>query len=394
MKRVSRRTLLTAGSVGALTLTGCLDADTAEEGDPPGDDTDGSGDEDVTYDVFQLGPSLSRPDWAAGDAETVGAVTLLESERKVRTIATVDEVDELEAWLEDTDFDESAVLLVETVGPNTCYDELEVSDVGVSPVSVGDESDAVAAITGTATAVDTSDETTVCGEAITYPSALVRVTGDDLPPMAAFEITNGWGDTGDVDTIGGAVDPDALPGYVRPPTDPQTVPDALDCEDDEFRRHWSPDDDVAWGEVRDEDGGPALAMRVQNPQYDGDDVTRALKFERGDEVRVSMRNVSDEQVYTGNGNKYSLEVLTADGWTDVRGTTDDFGFEYTDEALGHAPGDGFEWTFELTADGVVGDHANADRLEVCPDLPAGRYRFAFWGALGDASLAVAFDFVG
>lgn len=388
MERITRRRALQAtGSAGVLALAGCID-DGLSEGDPSHGELEG---EELEYDVFQIGPSLSRPPWAT-DEETTGFVTLIENERdQPWMIDDPDEVEGLEEWYTATDFDESVIVCVRSVGPNTCYDEVAVSDVRRTTATLDGEETAV--IAATAEAVDTSEEDVECGQAVTYPAALVRVTDDDLPAEAAFTVTDGWGETADVDTTGGVIDPDDLPGYVRPSGDPRTVPDPLVC-DGEFERHWSPDDDVAWGELVHEDGDPLLAMRIENPQYGGDDGDRALEFERGDEVRVTMRTVADRPVDTGNRNKYGLEVLTEDGWMDVRGTSDDAPMEYTDEAIHHLPGEGFEWTFVLTDDGVLDGHVHEDRLEVCPGLPEGRYRFAFWGAIGDESLAVAFDLVG
>ncbi|MXV63139.1 hypothetical protein GS429_13885 [Natronorubrum sp. JWXQ-INN-674] len=389
-----RRALLSAGSIGSIALAGCLDGGRTDQETANGNGDDERTDGDVAYDVFQLGSSSSRPAWADGDGSVPGFVALFESERALSwLIDDADAVEGLEEWLSETDFDESVIVFVESVGPNTCYSEVSVSDVAISAAAVVDGDEETAAITGTAEAADTSDGTAVCGDAVTYPSAFVRVTGDDLPGEAAFRITDGWGDTDEVDTTGGAVDPETIPGYVRPSHDPRTIPDALECESDEFERHWSPDDDVEWGEVTD-DGEPTLAMRLENPQYDGDDEDQALEFERGEEVRISMQNVSSGPVDTGNSNKYGLEVLTDDGWMDVRGTGDGTPVGYTDEAVVHSPGEGFDWTFELTEDGVLEGHAHEEWLEVCPELPAGRYRFVFWGVIGDESLAVAFDYTG
>ncbi|MGM0605971.1 MAG: hypothetical protein ACQETB_09940 [Halobacteriota archaeon] len=60
---------------------------------------------------------------------------------------------------------------------------------------------------------------------------------------------------------------------------------------------------------------------------------------------------------------------------------------YTDEAIGHRPGDGFEWSFEMTAARNLAGHVREERLTVCPTLPAGRYRFVHW----QPAIAVAFD---
>ncbi|RQG96262.1 hypothetical protein [Natrarchaeobius oligotrophus] len=403
MDRFTRRdALLATGSVGIGAIAGCLeDPRTGGENGSGNGDTGGNGsagtggDGDVTAETFQLGPTLSRPLWHEHEDGRTGFLTVLESDRDAPwMIDDPDEIDGLEEWYGETDFSESVLVYVQTVGPNTCYSEVDVRDVAVSADALGGE-ESERAITATARPVDVSDEGEACGEAVTYPAAFVRVTGDELPSAAAFEITDGWGETETVDSTGGLLDPDGLPGFVRPTHDPETVPDALSCDADDFERLRSPDDgDVAWGETAGDDGEALLAMRVENPQYDGDDERQALAFERGDEVRIRVRNVSDGTVTTGNRNKYSLEVSTADGWMDVRGAVDDAPIAYTDEGIIHPPGEGFEWTLTLSESGVLEDDVHGEHLEICPDLPDGRYRFVFWGGSGDGVPAVAFDLVG
>jgi hypothetical protein len=78
-------------------------------------------------------------------------------------------------------------------------------------------------------------------------------------------------------------------------------------------------------------------------------------------------------------------VRTENGWQDVRGSTEHERFAYTDEAVMHRPGEGFEWTFELTESGLVADHTHD--LTVCPDLQTGRYRFVYFSP----GVAVSFD---
>ncbi|RQG89993.1 hypothetical protein EA462_08275 [Natrarchaeobius halalkaliphilus] len=404
MNRFTRRdVLLTTGSFGAITVSGCLnDPSTGDGNGGSGGNGDGNGsgndnsvdNGDASFDTFQLGPSLSRPLWAERADDPPGFVTVIETERdEPWMVDDPDEIDGLEEWYGETDFDESVIVFVGTVGPNTCYSEVDVDDVTISTVTLEGE-DSRPAITAAARPVDTSDEDEACGEAVTYPSAFVRVTGDDLPSEALFTVTNGWDETDDVDSAGGLIDPAELPGFVRPPHDPETVPEALSCDEDEFERHWSPDDEISWGETTDDDGSPKLSLRAENAEYSGDDAAEALEFGRGDEIRIRMRNVSDRPVMTGNRNKYNLEVSTEDGWADVRGTTDDDPIDYTDEGVVHSPGDGFEWTIELTEAGILSASAHEDRFEICPDLPDGRYRFVFRGTSGDATLAVAFDYGG
>ena len=463
MYPLDRRSLLRYGGAGTLAaLAGCL-------GDLPGsgETDDIAADDDIDVDVFQTGPTNERPPWDEFDGVRRGAVTVIDSPdalpRRVLAILTGDDerdaddasdepadsdtdasdepddsdavhdepdspgdatVDDLEDWIEETDFEESVVLHVESVGPNTCFGELAVSDVRIESEPIETDSAAVeadqAVIAGTAEAVDVSEPDEVCGQAITYPSALVRVTpaepSVELPDVAQFTVVDGWGESSVEDSIRGVLSADDLPGYVEPPHDPRTIPPALECPDDDFERLRSArDEEVVYGETVDDDGRPLFAMRVENPQYaveddatgeddsnSGDsadddatdeDVARALSFERGDEVRITLRNVSNTRATTGNPAKYNLEVRTEDGWQDVRGHDPDASYGYTDEAYLHPPGTGLDWTFTLTEDGIADESIHAEHLRVCPDLQPGRYRFRFWSVAGAESVAVAFDLV-
>jgi len=62
-----------------------------------------------------------------------------------------------------------------------------------------------------------------------------------------------------------------------------------------------------------DNGDGALELRVVNPAYDGDDPAEALTFERGDDVRIELTNVSNREVSVGNHGKYNVEVLTEEG---------------------------------------------------------------------------------
>lgn len=207
----------------------------------------------------------------------------------------------------------------------------------------------------------------------------VRVTFDGAPPeRATLTITNGWDESADVTaTVSDPLGPDPadLPGHVRPEDDP-VVREPLTCDREGFQRHESWVEDPPWGQTTDDSGDAAFALRIDR-----------LEAAYGESITVTMTNVGDAIQSTGNRNKYALQTYTESGWQDVRGATDGGPFPYTDEAILHHPGEGFEWTLELTEDGLVADHVHADRLIVCPDLEPGRYRFVFWEP------AVAFDLV-
>lgn len=370
-----RRTTLRlagAGLVGAL--AGCLDGF-------GNDDGNGNGTPDDTPDGTHTDPSVAdtetqqyriegSPEWY--DESATGHVVVIDSEKRQEAVVRLHQVPEarrqaLREFLDGIDYEESVVLLVASVGPNTCYTEVDATGFAV-------EDDT---LVGEASAIDTSDDEG-CGEAVTFPSALVRVTFDGAPVTeTALDITDGWGETKTVTASADdplSPDPADLPGYVRP--DDEVDPIApLSCDDDSFERHpqWADEDEVQYGDFE-TDGETTFALRVDETSY-----------ERGEIVEISLTNVTDREASTGNDRKFNLQVYTEDGWQDVRGGSES-SFGYTDVAIGHAPGEGFEWSIELTEAAVAGD-----RFEVCPDLQAGRYRFAYFGVIGDGAVAVAFD---
>lgn len=369
MQPLDRRTFLRLGAAGAgASIAGCLD------GVPGEDDPDGIED----YRTVPYRVTTTVPRWRREDEPPVGRVVVIDDEERERAVLSPADVpeerrQELETFFEELDYATSVVVLVESAGPNACYDRLELEDVRIESGE----------LRASATVVDTSDPDTACAQVETYPSALLRVDFEEEPVAdVAVSITDGWEQT---ETVAASPadplspDPDELEGDVRPEEDPAPV-EPLECEKEGFERHWRDfdEDDVRYGEL-DVDGESAFALRVEETRY-----------ERGDTARIRLQNVSDREHSTGNRHKYAFEVYTEEGWQDVRGHVGDHPLPYTDEAIPHRPGEGFEWRFELTEDGIVADHVH-DELEVCPDLPAGRYRFAFWGVVGEEAIAVAFD---
>lgn len=377
MRRTTRRSTLrgigtTAGIVGIAGSAGCLG------GSVPGTDDDGGDGVDPDTAVHRVDSGLSGPAWRR--TERPGFVTLFTDRASVRWLLR-DARSETKDFVDGTDFEGSVLAYVESVGRNTCERRLEFADVAVDDGT----------LTAEATVVDTADEDTACGEAITYAGAFLRVTADPLPDAIRVDVTDGWDGTAELTGEDGVRDPAALRGSVRPDGDPPNVPGALDCPDDDFERHPSfHDGDVNWGSSGGVDERSGLELRVVGPEHEDSGTPEGgLRFERGDPFHVEMTNVSSRPVGVGNHGKYALEVETEDGWTDVRGS-DTGRFEYTDELLSMRPGDVVEWPFTTDEEGLVADHPNDD-LRVCPDLEPGRYRFVFFGA---DDLAVAFDYVG
>lgn len=366
-----RRALGGLGSVGVLALAGCAAPTTDTD---PGDDRNGNDIDEPQIETQHV--AVDRTGAAWDYRERPGFCAFLADPMDARWV--VDEADTAAtAFVSDTDFETSVLVYVESVGPNTCYNELALDDVGVENGT----------IVGHATAIDASDDDVdVCAPSLTYPGSLIRVTTDPLPDAARITITDGWGTVAEVTPEDGVLDPDSLPGSVRPEGEPEVVPDALVCDDDEFERHYPGyGDDVSWGSGTGVDDAPGLELRVVDP----DEPAESTTFARGDELRVELTNVSTTPIGIGNDGKYNLELYTEAGWTEVRGhDTDGPPFVYTDELLMHSPGETVSWTLTLTEEGIVERHQHEDRLRVCPDLQPGRYRFVFWDS---DDVAVAFD---
>ncbi|MFO7926853.1 hypothetical protein [Natronomonas sp.] len=368
----NRRTLLRRTAAGLIAaFAGCLGRngpDDGGNGDDPDDGVDAS--ETIPFVTHTTSP------WWHGE-DDIGRVILVDDSERQRAVLGRYDLSEsrredLRAFLSGIDYETERLLSVESVGPNACHDELEIDSV-----RVGNDD-----LLADAVVVDSSDGSTGCAEVITFPSSLARVAFDSAPPdEATVELTDGWGETATVratsdDPIG--PDLDSLDGVVRPDGDPEPIA-ALECDEEGVERHYSgfDSDDLAWGTVeRDDD--PILALRIDHPDY-----------EYGDEARVRLTNVADRPIETGNDAKYNLQAYTEAGWQDVRVSDENRPFAYTDEAIGHAPGDGFEWSFGLTEDGIEATSTH-DHARVCPDLQSGRYRFVFWGVIG-GSAAVGFD---
>lgn len=313
------------------------------------------------------------PNWRD---DAVGYAVVIDSESRQRAAFGVfspdSDTDELRDFVEDVDYENERLLVVESGGPNSCYSRLDVENARVDD----------GRLRADASVVDTREGDEACASVETYPSTLVRVSFEDSPvDEAAIDVTDGWDEQATVTATADdslSPDPADLSGHVRPDGDPSAVP-PLDCDRDGVTRHgqWFDEADVAWGDFE-TDGETALSLRVEE-----------IEYEHGDTASIQLTNVSDGNVATGNREKYNLQVYTDDGWQDVRVKEGDHGFGYTDEAINHPPGGGFRWDVELTEAGIV--EGSSHDAEVCPDLQSGRYRFAYFGVIGDGAVAVSFE---
>lgn len=373
-----RKSLLATGA--ALGLSGCIDDITSSI--PTEEDGDNENPDDLSHDVFQLSPLPAEPLWATVE-EVTGFITLVEDENDRQwMVQNLEEREDLQSWLNENDLEQSSIIYAETAAPNTCYTEIGVNDIGIENGE----------IVGTLEAVDISDESEGCGAAETHPSALICFIGEDLPSDATFTVIDGWGESSEVTADGQYADPEGLPGHVRPEGHPSKL-EELSCDDENFQRLERPAGEAPQlGQVYDDDH-LTFAMRIHAMQTaKGSSEESSPRVGHGDDVRVNLWNVSTSIQHTGNRHKWHLQVLTMDGWQDVRGTADGNRLGYDDLAIEHRPGEGFQWIFQMTEDGVLKGHVHEDKLEVCPDLQPGRYRFVYHGIVSGEPIAVEFNY--
>ena len=178
-------------------------------------------------------------------------------------------------------------------------------------------------------------------------------------------------------TFGGCLDAITggdIDGEIRPDGEPETVPAPLDCDRDDVSRHTRGiRDDLRWGDTDE------FQLRI-----DG------LSFEYGDTAEITLGHTGWGSAKTGSAMKYLLEVKTDAGWQDVRVVPEDSpGIAPPDELIEHDSTEIFTWELDLTEAGLARPAPFEEYVSVCPELPAGRYRFLYYG-LGE-HVAVAFD---
>ena len=362
-----RRSLLAAVAAGGAALAGCLgDGERVPTESPP---------KSVLAVTDSATTRFATRRSVGWDDGRPGYAVVVDSEERQRALLRKydlpdDRRDRIIEFLDGIDYGAERLLLVESAGPDGCHDRLDLGAAGTDG----------AGLRATATVEERDDDD--CTEALVYPSSLLRAAfNGDPPDRAAVEVTDGRGESA---TVKASVDdplspaPEDLPGSVRP--DERADPIApLSCDQAGVERHDQrfDEDALQWGDGR-RGGETTLSMRVDQLSYD-----------YGDTLNASLTNVADSPVETGNSARYNLQVRTEDGWQDVRVIDSTAAFEYTDEAVSHAPGEGFEWSIELTEEGIIESSVQSD-AEVCPDLQSGRHRLAYFG-LENGAVAVGFD---
>ena len=92
----------------------------------------------------------------------------------------------------------------------------------------------------------------------------------------------------------------------------------------------------------------------------------------GEELRIELRNTTDEPRTTGPKATYAIERRVEDGWRHVLQVPD--AYTLPDTTVTHQPGEGFTWRFPVTQKGF-----SADPYTVCAPLQSGTYHFTYWG---------------
>lgn len=110
-------------------------------------------------------------------------------------------------------------------------------------------------------------------------------------------------------------------------------------------------------------------------------------------VVVTLENTSRQTALTGNRGKFDLQTAVDDSWESVVQRPEDQ--YWTDEAIQHPPGEGFEWQLTLGPGVTLNDDTRPSYV-ACEPLEPGEYRFVYWGLIGetddDRERAVAAQF--
>lgn len=145
-----------------------------------------------------------------------------------------------------------------------------------------------------------------------------------------------------------------------------------------------------------ENGGCADADRFQSNdsavaygEYNGFKLTASgSELSPGDTVTLHLTNASSEERQTGTDDWFDLQRKHGDGYRSVYFVAEEPAF--SDEAVPHEPGEGFEWRFELTQDGLTTE-TEFVTFRACNEVTPGEYRFLYWGFSGtEESVAVRF----
>lgn len=303
-------------------------------------------------------------------------------------------------WLTDIWLGDAVLGYATLFVPNRSQVTVDVAAISIDENSLTAEIELAAEMNGRGPDDEGSSEIPV-DSPVGQTSVLIPVRSENLPETVDISIRThrtayDWFDVGDA-----LIDPDTLPGRVAPDTGPVALPDGDICPSIEADTRTDPSE-IAWGSIRNESGVRRWALSIASAEEGS-----SLAFESGEEITITMTNTSYSTLTTGSKSRATVEVLTTDGWQPVVNPTRIGGL-----GMLSTPGKHFEWTLELTPDGIAealgistqndssdsGSDDEGDRFdfdiggEVCEELPVGRYRFSY--PVGGRYLAVAFDYLG
>ena len=138
--------------------------------------------------VMQYVATSSTPEWWRAKDETAGVLERFETEADARESMELDAIEEkrrekIEGFVAETNFDDSTLLYVASVGPTTAHDTVEVTE----PERRESETIAKAAV------VDGAEDGMFAGSTLTFPSALVRIAlEEERLDDHVVRVVDGW----------------------------------------------------------------------------------------------------------------------------------------------------------------------------------------------------------
>lgn len=179
-----REALATAGLLLAVPGAGCLGTGTETGSDPEPV-------EDWSYDVADAAPSLAFDEVGPDDHSLAVHVTSAETAGEAFEYDALaeDPRREVQAFVDETDFETDTLFYVETRAPNACH------GLVVQSLDVSEER----SLTGAVESQDTSAGDADCAAVETTPALLLRVRAEPgTVSHAELTVTDGWGETAQV----------------------------------------------------------------------------------------------------------------------------------------------------------------------------------------------------
>lgn len=127
-------------------------------------------------------------------------------------------------------------------------------------------------------------------------------------------------------------------------------------------------------------GATRLSFRYESVEQDFVVRSSTDSVVVGETLSLRLRNVAAVEQTTGSRDKIDVQRETADGWRSVFGRPPEQ--VWTDEAIPHEPGEGFDWNLSVGDDGFEFAESVRPQYRTCDPVEPGRYRFVFWGVVG------------